>query len=785
MARYGTSAYDTFKYGEVPAGTFSVDPFTLRVIGYKEVYLYWRMPVGINGSILRFRLVRNQDGFPDTPEDGVILLDTADPSYLNGTNSFSSAGHNLPTISPDPSFRDGEANLYRPTDPTLAYLGQQLIPGKYVYYSIWLLLSGDNGAWMQAGSVSGLLAEDHSRALAAVSSSDRSMTTHDRVMDLLPRVFTSVTNSPLDTVDTNSDLYNFLSAFSYTLDELFTFADLLLPHHLFTNLSATLLNAKAYEYGFTSENRASSKFQRRLVREAHAINSAKGTAASLKNVVESMTGYPAVITASPNLMLSTQDSTFRKGIGFWRVQGPGTLATDNTTVPPTGEANSLDSGYTGKVVVPSAGTTVRIDNGNDFPITRGIPVAQNTSYSFSLYFQGTVASVVGQITWYDSKANILGSSVAATLTSSAAWTKQTITAVSPAGATYAGVSLAFPTGTFWIDLVQFAVSTATTFSEARGVDVYLTASKFNLIINPSFGNVTYTQGWSITGTPSNKTIGASPLDGPPGLQTGASFLGVTGGVSGNSASTRATDPLKAGYSGKFYTFSIYGKVPVANSAAASQTISLSASDSSKAVTAASGNGTTVTYISSNSYTAGQTVTVTGLTTTTGSSLNLTSVIIATNSSTYFTIANTTVGTASGAQSGSVTSAAVVSSIQAALTTSWQRFQVSVFVPTNYTFATLTSSVFNVANTSADVYLEAAQLEPGILARDYFDGSYVTPGGEWATLPGTGSDNNSISYMYENKAVKIPRLKLEVPRFLPLGTPYTVRTQNKIEFSGFA
>jgi hypothetical protein len=56
------------------------------------------------------------------------------------------------------------------------------------------------------------------------------------------------------------------------------------------------------------------------------------------------------------------------------------------------------------------------------------------------------------------------------------------------------------------------------------------------------------------------------------------------------------------------------------------------------VTAASGNGTTITYTASNSFVAGQTVTITGLTT---SGANLTDAVIATATTANFTVTNAT------------------------------------------------------------------------------------------------------------------------------------------------
>ena len=59
------------------------------------------------------------------------------------------------------------------------------------------------------------------------------------------------------------------------------------------------------------------------------------------------------------------------------------------------------------------------------------------------------------------------------------------------------------------------------------------------------------------------------------------------------------------------------------------------------VTGASGNGTTVTYTSSNALTAGQVVSISGLAT---AAFNLTNVVVATATSTQFTVTNSATGT---------------------------------------------------------------------------------------------------------------------------------------------
>jgi hypothetical protein len=65
------------------------------------------------------------------------------------------------------------------------------------------------------------------------------------------------------------------------------------------------------------------------------------------------------------------------------------------------------------------------------------------------------------------------------------------------------------------------------------------------------------------------------------------------------------------------------------------------------ITAATGNGTTVTYTATNTLSAGDRITVTGLGTASGSSLNLANVTVATATGSQFTVTNSTVGVSSG------------------------------------------------------------------------------------------------------------------------------------------
>lgn len=688
MARYSTRLYgeDNFYYGDSPQLALSIEPFEAVALDYSKVLVTWTSPIG---DFVRFRLVRNQDGIPDTEEDGVVLLDIADLNVVTDTRRF----------------MDGVDNT---GDAAVA-----LVQGSYVHYAIWLLLS-DN-TWEMVGSVSTLVAAKHERVLGGTN---RTRDTHAKLMDLLPRVYTSSTGSPIDEVDQSSDLYNFLYSFSYTIDELLTFIDLLLPNHLYTNFSKEMLNVRAFEYGFTSENRASTRFQRRLVREANYITSRKGTKLSLETLVESMTGYIPVITASPNLILSSQDSTFRGGIGSWIPQGACTIALDKLVVPSTAESHNLDAGDTAKVVVTTSGA--KIVNGVASPVTRGIPVVPGTEYTFSSYAMADSSSktFTKTVNWHDRRGVVISSSTSSSKTAGTSWAKFTHTATAPefsslvpgsVDAVYATIEFTFTSAaTFHLDMLQFAASSVTKYYEARGVQIVLEPTKKNFITNPSFENATYTAGWTFVGTTSEEPVVdpiTDTLYGPPGIFTGQSFVELTGGVGGNSAATSVTAPT----GGVFYSFSIYVK-SATGTGSLEQTIQLTAEKS-------------------------------GLTT--------------------------------------LTNSATVTAIEE----DWARVSINLYIPVDYAGATLTASLFNTSNTTGGIQLEAAQLEIGFKPTDYFDGSYSVNGGEWEG--GIANSNNAVSYMFQNKGVKMYRLREELPRYLPIGTAYTVESQDDIEFSGWA
>jgi hypothetical protein len=128
---------------------------------------------------------------------------------------------------------------------------------------------------------------------------------------------------------------------------------------------------------------------------------------------------------------------------------------------------------------------------------------------------------------------------------------------------------------------------------------------------------------------------------------------------------------------------------------------------------------------------------------------------------------------------SLTSAVVSNTKAVTLTTTWARYQVNVYVPREYVNATLVASISGTGNSKV-IGLDAAQVEDGFKATDYFDGTYIINGASWS-----GTSNASKSILFENKGLKQPRLESDIPKFLAMGTPYSIEFSATDVFSGYA
>jgi ribosomal protein L24E len=501
VAKYGNFIYGGALYGVTPKLAYSVDPMSITVLDFSKVELTWNNP---KGNFTKIKLVRNQFGFPETSEDGITIWE----EYATEGNVSRS------------EFVDGEDN------PTQI----PIVTGRQVYYEMFLFT--ELKVWVSAGRITDLMPSNHG--------------VHKRLMDIIPKVFTSDIQSPLGVTNEESHLSKFMNGIAFTHEQFLSQLDVLRPQHSSEGIAYSTLNQNFLTLGLTPEPSIPVKNQKRLIREANYIYRNKGTALGVGTYAESLTGFAPTITVSPNLLLSVQDSTFYKSVGNWYINTPHLLTSSLEQTASPG-ANVIDESYSGKIVSNGNGVMTL---GADAPITRGVPITPNTEYTLSckLKSPGSDGNIQIEAQFFDRHGVTLGvletsSVVAAT----GVWKSASVTFTTPEEACYSSVSIYYGTGTYYVDQVCFQLGDTVAYDEARAFSLFLDSSKINLIKNPSF-EVTGSSNWTVTGATFATDIFV-PTDGYAGDNSGKFVVATTGSIK-----TNYNIPVIAG---KYYTFSFY------------------------------------------------------------------------------------------------------------------------------------------------------------------------------------------------------------------------------------
>jgi hypothetical protein len=464
VAKYGNFVYGGAKYGETRKLAYSVAPLDLVILSFSTAYLTWFSP---SGAFTKIRLVRNQVGFPETSEDGVIIWEEY---ATEGTVSRS-------------SFTDG---LDNPNS-----IG--IVSERPIFYSMFLFTS--DKVWINAGNVADTVPGNHDA--------------QKRIMDIIPKVYTSAIQSPLGVTDETSALYSFVDGLSFTYEQLLTELDLLKPVHSSDISSYLLLPIETSNVGLDQEPNIPIKNQKRLVREAFYMYSHKGLKSGVETYVESLSGYAPTVTVSPNLLLTPQDSTFYNSVGNWTATNA-TISASNEQVPATG-TKVIDTIYSCKIVASNAGS---MKLGNTTPIKKGVPLKPSTEYTASckLKSPASAGNITLSVSFYDKNGDSTGSASSATaVAANNTWKTASKTFTTPSDASYADLTVAYSaSGTYYVDQVCIQLGDTVAYDEARAVDIFLDPNKTNYIKNPSF-EVNATDSWSVTGATVTRDSDVSDL----------------------------------------------------------------------------------------------------------------------------------------------------------------------------------------------------------------------------------------------------------------------------------
>ena len=753
---YGVIKYGDGNYGQQPKLKISANPFYALAMDYSTIRVFWENPVATADSqFIGIRLIRNFDQFPEHPEDGEILIESrgTNPTLLNGVKQF---------------------------DDT------KVIPGQFVYYRIWLLMSldysgtaGGELTWLVAGETYVLIPKPHHAVTPAntykpvnvsgyvVSERVKEQelrTTNDKFMSLIPEIFKE-NRYPNGTRGENTDLSSFLAPFSFMLDSILTYADITKPDLSGRTTNPTVLNLESFQTGLPYEPNGVTRAQKKLIRDAIWTYSRKGTLLGLQKFVENITGYSSSITVLPNLLLSMQDASFYKGIGNWTSSSYATLTAEQNVVPTAGSSDVVyDTEWVGKVVTTATNQT--INSGSDSPVTKGIPVEPLTDYTLYFWVKSAASSTVTpSVVWYDIQGNVIPatySALSSVSTSTSFGSATTRTVTSPATAVKAVIKFTLASiDTYRFDRVSLVQGTTVTYyTEPRTVSIFLNPDKTNYILNPSFED--NTSNWSATNATLTQLTGSSSDVLPvTGISARNDMVKVQFTSSPATVSATACTPPV----GSYYTFSIYHATKTGTQAF---TLNLKATCETTIVNSrvAAGVGT-VWFLEDHMFQIGDQITFSGTT-----SLNAVSTTVTAAGSNYVSFATSVSAYAQAVDTGkAILTLLVTKSVTA--TTTWGRSSVSLNIPANFpydlTSRYTTVTAYITSTATGTVYLDAAQLEPRITASDYFDGSLYYQNGVWA-----GTANASISYQYTNHTQHIARLKTTVMDYLPKNTVYVIK-----------
>jgi hypothetical protein len=394
-----------------------------------------------------------------------------------------------------------------------------------------MFLFTDQKIWVNAGQITDLMPFDHG--------------VHKRIMDIIPKVFTSDIQSPLGVTDENSDLYKFIGGVAFTHDQFLSQLDVLRPQHSSEGIAFTTLSQNATSVGLVPEPGLPVKNQKRLIREALSLYSNKGTELGINAYAESLTGFAPTTTLSTNLLLSVQDSTFYNSIGNWTATNA-TLTSSNEQVPATG-TDVIDNVYTGKIVASAAGA---MQVGNTAPITRGVPVLPDTEYvvSCKLKSPSSAGNITLAVKFYDRHGEITGTTQSATaVAANNTWKSSSKVFTTPADSSYVSIQISYSAaGTYYLDQVCLQLGDTVEYDEARAISVFLDSSKINYIKNPSFE--VDDSDWTVTGATFTQNA-LVPSEGYSGDYSGRFVVATTGNIQ-----TDYNIPITAG---KYYTLSFY------------------------------------------------------------------------------------------------------------------------------------------------------------------------------------------------------------------------------------
>lgn len=413
MAKYKQFKYNEENYGNaalVNRAKYSVS-FNVVSNWYETITISWGQLTQdpLEPPVTHWRLVRSTTGVVDHPDLGEKI---SYGEYVGTSWIEDFSGQDITQY----------VDNYESQIPRGYTSLSQLVGNTQLSYSLWVF----NGEWMLVGQGDAILVFDY-------------MFTLQNLMRGLPSSWTSDDYEGYTPGEPETSfLSKYLSSFTFYYDKLKAYSSLLAAYSDSTYTPTELLGPSISDLGFEVEPVLGDTYHRSLFKVGNLINSLKGTETGIKTFASAVTHWGTRVVAGNNLMLNYNDSSFEDGVGNWICTG-GTLSYElyaNTTdssndfgQPITPNTANLPFQETGVITVrdkgfgvittddypnPPYGGYVRINCGEEDPITQGIPVSPG-KYSFYVYARHGLNKTSGfgvlqlGVKFYDVRGNLISS----------------------------------------------------------------------------------------------------------------------------------------------------------------------------------------------------------------------------------------------------------------------------------------------------------------------------------------------------------------------------------------
>lgn len=301
---YGVDIYGTVLYGASQEQSLSVEPFIATQTDYGRISLSWQSPNDSDWYVMR--LVRSTDGFPSTPNDGTLLLETRSDGVRT---SYDDSALTQGVIYYYAMFMSQDAPVW---DSGITYIQSAVI---FYNGSYWFSLQASNTnhtpsigsawwspttyfpTWYPAGTAASLAVKDQGYS--------------ERLYARSPQPY-KVVKSDLfaNTTIDNPALAHFLSVFGFEFNGMKTEYDNILSLNDADKVSAGNLEWLGQQFGITTDYISSPRLRRQRVKNASVNYRLKGTEQGIHNAIASVTGWDSDIVIGRNMLLNADQSAF-------------------------------------------------------------------------------------------------------------------------------------------------------------------------------------------------------------------------------------------------------------------------------------------------------------------------------------------------------------------------------------------------------------------------------------------------------------------------------------------